>query len=296
MRKKILIAITTYKRPYVKANFKKILWVKGEQYFGKSRYWMLIDKLFKLIKNRDFDYAIQIPDDIRLVDEFFSKAIDLYESINSHNIACLNILQDKRTSLPMWTPVEQEDIGAVLKTGWVDMCYIARKNFFEALEYTIYRVALSWAGDPNKSSGVGKQISERLYKHLNFFHVKDSLVTHGAHESVMHPLHRKTVPLVANNRKDKVIAGMASIPERTGSLKKVVDSIINQVDELHIYLNNYEEIPHFLNRDKVTAYLSNYEKGDLGDIGKFYNVEKATGYFLSISFLFRKFFTLCISI
>jgi hypothetical protein len=81
----------------------------------------------------------------------------------------------------------------------------------------------------------------------------------------------------------KKIAGLASIPSRIESLRYVVDSIIGQIDEFHIYLNNYSTIPDFLSRDKVTIYRSQDFK-DLTDIGKFYPLfnQNVDCYFFSI--------------
>lgn len=79
------------------------------------------------------------------------------------------------------------------------------------------------------------------------------------------------------------IASLASIPSRIESLKSVIDSIIDQVDELHIYLNNYSGNPSFLNNQKIKTYKSQDFK-DLTDIGKFYPLiqDNIDCYFFSI--------------
>ena len=66
---------------------------------------------------------------------------------------------------------------------------------------------------------------------------------------------------------------MASMPSRIKSLEESVDSILPQCDELHIYLNNYDAIPAFLNHPKIKAYLGNENFGDLGDVGKFFKCD-----------------------
>lgn len=316
---KIVILITTYKRPekllellqdikkeskeynieilifedkssanyhkteqFLAGNFKKYAWFYSDIHYGKKDYWIIINALYNKLKNLQFNYVIQLPDDIRLTENFFTNAITIFNKIYDKSKICLNILQDNRTTKPMWTPVAQEDYSNIYKTGWVDMCFIAKRKFFKALNYIIYQVPEKWGANPTRSSGVGKQISERLYKNYHLYWVKKSLVIHGNHESVMHPLHRKKIPLVANNKKDKIIAGMASMPERETSLKLVVSSILPQVDELHVYLNNYNNIPDFLKQNKIFIYKSEDEIGDIGDVGKFYTVEKAKGYFFAM--------------
>jgi hypothetical protein len=78
-------------------------------------------------------------------------------------------------------------------------------------------------------------------------------------------------------KKEKlVIAGMASLPERVDCLKDAVNSIIKQVDKLIVGLNNYKEIPEFLNHPKIEVHLLNNE---YGDASKFYKVDNYKGHF-----------------
>lgn len=70
---------------------------------------------------------------------------------------------------------------------------------------------------------------------------------------------------------------MCSIPSRIETLEKVL-SVKNQVDKIHIYLNNYDSIPSYLLDEKITIYQEN----DIGDMGKFYAVEKLNGYIFTI--------------
>jgi len=109
---KILILITTYNRPESLLNLLKdiknddlrndihlLIYNDGstENYFnvisflhqhfpgncsyydtevngGKENYWQLINEAYKEVKHHDFDYFIQFPDDVRLIDNSLSKA------------------------------------------------------------------------------------------------------------------------------------------------------------------------------------------------------------------------------
>ena len=78
--------------------------------------------------------------------------------------------------------------------------------------------------------------------------------------------------------RDRVIAQMATIPSRRSILMNAVNSILPQVDELHITLNGYSisEIPYELvASDKITYKITN---NDIGDVYKFYDVDKRNGY------------------
>jgi len=83
---------------------------------------------------------------------------------------------------------------------------------------------------------------------------------------------------------DTITASLATIPRRVAPLKEMVDSIINQVDVLQIYLNGFEDkqIPVFLFKEnKIRIYRSQEESfGDRGDAGKFFNVQNIQGWHL----------------
>lgn len=80
---------------------------------------------------------------------------------------------------------------------------------------------------------------------------------------------------------DKIYANMATIPKRIPLLETVVNCIIPQVDHLNIYLNNFEEVPWFLNHEKITVVRSQ-DEGDRGDAGKFFWADKVQGYYFTI--------------
>ena len=84
--------------------------------------------------------------------------------------------------------------------------------------------------------------------------------------------------LYENNKNIYVVANMATFPERMELLEKVVNSILNQVDILNIYLNNYDYIPEFLKNKKINVVLSNDALGDIKDNGKFYFLDKVPEY------------------
>jgi len=72
---------------------------------------------------------------------------------------------------------------------------------------------------------------------------------------------------------------IASLPERAGTLKKTVKSLIDQVDMVFVALNNYDEIPPFLanNRKIISILMDN----SLGDSAKFYDADQRKGYVLT---------------
>jgi len=74
---------------------------------------------------------------------------------------------------------------------------------------------------------------------------------------------------------EKVIAALCSIPSRENCLKQTVNSLINQVDEIHIYLDKYKSTPSFLeNNIKISTYHSHEFSKDHRDNAKFIHYQK----------------------
>ncbi|QKN17642.1 FkbM family methyltransferase (plasmid) [Sinorhizobium meliloti WSM1022] len=72
---------------------------------------------------------------------------------------------------------------------------------------------------------------------------------------------------------DPIIAKLATFPPREENLEKVIQCLLPQVDEIHVYLNEYNEVPTFLKRDKIKTFLGHEHSGDLKDNGKLYNID-----------------------
>ena len=63
---------------------------------------------------------------------------------------------------------------------------------------------------------------------------------------------------------------IASFPPREEKLKKVIMDLRNKVDFIYVYLNDYKEIPKFLDHPRIQVVLSSNAIGDLRDNGKMY--------------------------
>lgn len=74
---------------------------------------------------------------------------------------------------------------------------------------------------------------------------------------------------------------IASIPDRIKQLERTIYQFLMQADKIEVYLNNYAVIPQFLIHGKIQVFTST-EYGDRGDIGKFFQIEHASGYVLTI--------------
>lgn len=270
-------------------------YIVNSQNNGKTYYWKTINTGYNLMAGEYFDYFIELQDDVRLVKGFFNRVIQAFNAIQDKNKTCMNILVDySRFMKPIWTNVIPQlyTVNGVelIKTGWVDMFFIANKLFFQTINYSINPIDTSWSSREGVSSGVGMQISRRIIsQNKSIYSLKRSAVIHDHHSSVMHPDHRKSVPLITNHDMSKITASMATFPGREVSLQETITSIIDQVDELRIYANNLHKkqlklhlVQMYLHHKKIKWYFSNDHLGDLGDAGKFYRVEEITGYHFTI--------------
>jgi len=75
---------------------------------------------------------------------------------------------------------------------------------------------------------------------------------------------------------EKIIASLASIPDRRASLPDLIASLECQVDEIRVFLNNHEDVPAVLRSHPKIQIASSNVFGDQGDLGKFHWAEDET--------------------
>lgn len=102
----------------------------------------------------------------------------------------------------------------------------------------------------------------------------------GLRPYVPFPVVRRPFPaygkLVVGNGKfdgNFITACVASYPPREEKLERVIASLLPQVDEIHVYLNQYEATPSFLKHSRIKVMLGG-EENNLRDNGKFYFTAK----------------------
>ncbi|WP_349976072.1 glycosyltransferase family A protein [Pseudomonas sp. WHRI 8519] len=106
----------------------------------------------------------------------------------------------------------------------------------------------------------------------NIFKCQESLSSHkGSITPAWSHAYFDSRGLATKKSDKKYIAGIASMPSRIPTLEKVIQDILPQVDEIHIFLNNYTTVPAFLYKDKIHIYRSQ-EHGDQRDNGKFFGL------------------------
>lgn len=89
--------------------------------------------------------------------------------------------------------------------------------------------------------------------------------------------------ILCDNKMSRVIAGMATIPQRLKTLPDILSRISHQFDEIHVYLNGHKTKPLFPEYNNIIFHLcDNY--GDLGAKGKFFGLKHTTSndYYFSL--------------
>jgi hypothetical protein len=141
------------------------------------------------------------------------------------------------------------------------------------------------------SSGVGQQLSMRAQRAgLGLYRVARSLTVHDGSPSLMSAEARRRWPMetvgfidgdeAARARvrtRPQVFASLATIPARERGLQRVVEALLPQVDSLGVYLNEFERMPRFLDREEIVVARSQ-ECGVRGDAGKFFWAGTTSGY------------------
>ncbi|MHA1372344.1 MAG: glycosyltransferase family 2 protein, partial [Promethearchaeota archaeon] len=275
-----------YKPMINKHNDVKIIYQKLDKNHGKEKYWEIINRGFEDVKNSNSHFFIKLDDDVRLVDNFFNKCIAYWNNISDPSKICMNPLLDElRKGKAVWTGKNPKEVSfgsySYWNSGWVDMMFFCEKDFFEKLKYKINPIPKTrWRKDKNKSSGVGAQLSERFTRmKFSMYQPSNTFVIHENHHSQMNSALRKNQPIVSTEvAKEKIVISMASIQNRSHIVGKVVDTLYDQCDQINIYLNDYETVPKSLKRDKIKTFIN---KGDIGDIGKFYP-NQTNGYIFTV--------------
>lgn len=270
---------------------------------SKPGYWSIMNDVFRDAQLWKFKYFFFLQDDCRLTEGFFDRAIEEYEAIPDKNKATLCTFTPQSIyERTMWTTRKATDVvhngRYFIKCNYVDCIFMCPQETLRLLNFKIDAVPASRFTNKVISSGVGQQLTLKLTRlQRGMYCAWSSLISAHSNKSKMNEEERKKNPLTPIERentpqiplselltykKEKVTVGIASIKSREQSLQKTIHSLIDQVDHIHVYLNDYETVPQYLqNNPKITFYLGKIYK-DRGDTGKFYALATVDeGYFFS---------------
>ncbi|MDX6512473.1 MAG: hypothetical protein QOE36_1977, partial [Gaiellaceae bacterium] len=269
---------------------------RAEVNHGKRGWWRWWNTILEDLRGGPARLYYVLEDDLRLCQDFFDRSAELWAGIDDPQKASLYLhLSAGRAELGSrcWTPVRATRAGRVVHCGWVDCAaFLCDRRLFESLAWRLHPIAdRRWQGKDIMSSGVGQQISVRAQQTgLGLYRVQQSLTVHDGSPSLMSAEARRrwsmeTVDFIDGDEaaracarpRPEVFASLATIPARERGLQQVVESLLPQVDALGVYLNEYDRVPPFLEREKIVVARSQ-DSGIRGDAGKFFWAGTTSGY------------------
>jgi hypothetical protein len=101
-----------------------------------------------------------------------------------------------------WVSFSRRDAGLCRLTNWFDLqAFLVDGAFFELLSHRMVPIHENrWKRRPEQSSGVGRQLTRRLFGRAHVYQAWPPLVIHGAATSTMNPEARAARSL--DNRAD----------------------------------------------------------------------------------------------
>ena len=161
---------------------------------GKEGFWLQWQYAFDIARESNEDWFFFAPDDISNVNmaeiKRLTQNITTPFAFNYMNIG----------SGRGWTPLGEykADWFDGYRIGYVDCAFVTNRKTLELLHWQMLPVKQKRFLNPNISSGVGHQLSKRLFDlNVPMWMPSKSLAYHGDHESKMHPLERKLNPLIS---------------------------------------------------------------------------------------------------
>lgn len=163
---------------------------------GKEEYWRQWQWILDTCKHSDADRFLFMPDDWHSVELWrVHDFLDALEPPFAFNFTNNGVVTN-------WTGVPRREKTVageeVWQVGFVDCGFFCPLKTLRALDWKIRPVPQSRFTRDNISSGVGQQLSTRLFKlGIPIYQPRRSMAWHdGTHESKMHPQERKENPLI----------------------------------------------------------------------------------------------------
>jgi len=162
------------------------------EHVGKAGYWRTWNLALELCEESDDDFFMFTPDDFTNID--LKRIKKLHNQFKSKPYI-YNIINDGREQNFIHTKVFNVDEDTI-NVGFNDCGFFCNRAALKLLNFEMNPVPLTRFNQPGISSGVGQQLTMRLFRlGVPMFKPVKSLAFHGEHESVMHKEERIKNPL-----------------------------------------------------------------------------------------------------
>lgn len=178
------------------------LW-HGKINLGKKNFWKIFQTMFHIANAIRPRYVLFLQDDLELTRNFLCDTLSVWNKIDDEDKVALYLFRmEEDPPDGRWISFSKQTHNTHCSlTRWLDLpAFFVNSKFFEVLQYQMFPILpLRWWRRSHVSSGVGEQLTRRLYRRGNIYQVRSSLVYHGVEPSIMNPDARAKQPF--DNRK-----------------------------------------------------------------------------------------------
>ena len=180
------------------------LWLDARERFGKPEFWRVHQTALLAARAWRPQLALYLQDDLEFAPDLITRAVALWNATASDPLRRVLYLFSSSDDEAggRWIPFERRPAGPVRQTNWFDLqSFMVDRAFFELIDHRMVPIHPNrWRRRPEQSSGVGRQLTYRLFGRAHVYQAWPPLVMHGAAPSTMNPEARLARPL--DNRAD----------------------------------------------------------------------------------------------
>ena len=169
----------------------RLSWLEARARLGKQGFWKTYQVLFQAARQLRPAHLLFLQDDLEFAPTLLAECYRRFAALEpgeGPRVLYLFAGEDDE-SHGRWIRFERRQVSPEARlTRWFDLqAFFLNRAVLELLRYRMFPVFESrWRKRPH-SSGVGKQLTRRLFGRANVYQAVPSLVFHGAHESEMNP-------------------------------------------------------------------------------------------------------------
>lgn len=171
----------------------QVTFLDARERLGKPGYWKAYQTAFLAAQRLCPTHTLFLQDDVQYTEGMLRDAYRLWQRTEQDDARRVIYLFSSDDDEPngRWIRYSRKVLAdkELRRTQWFDLqAYLVDLRFFELLDYRMVPVHVNrWRRRPSLSSGVGAQLTRRLFGLGNVYQAAPPLVLHGAHHSEMNP-------------------------------------------------------------------------------------------------------------
>lgn len=174
--------------------------LRAEHNLGKAGYWQTVQRALDECRTIRPELMLFVQDDLELASGAIRDALAIWDDIADPRKAVLNLFaaaEDEPEGRWVHLPRRHVPGARHRETGWFDLAaFLAGPRFFEITRHEVFPVHASrWRARPAISTGVGRQLTRRIWNRGTVYQVVETLAYHGAESSQMNTAARAERPM-----------------------------------------------------------------------------------------------------